>query len=205
MFIAHQLRNWTSPHLHACPWYLECNFGATPLEEKALVLSLKDAMEVAPLMDEFAGLDPDACAKAMKRKELADKKKQGRLDDAERKNEENTKRKTAAQAERDVEKARKKALKRKPHTPTQNPTTSAAETSSSFSLTQEQLLHGLMPAVQIVDPPPHVDKCILNVSLESLIDNEKAFDDVLLFLDMVIIHIWHLRKIRTSLMPFLLR
>ena len=75
-------------------------------------------MEVAPLMDEFAGLDPDARAKAVKRKEVADKKKQGRLEEAERKNEENKKRKVAAQAERDVEKARKKALKRKPHIPT---------------------------------------------------------------------------------------
>ena len=92
-------------------------------------------MEVAPLMDDFAGLDPDACAKAVKRKELADKKKQGRLDEGEKKNEESRKRKVAAQAERDVEKARKKALKRKPHTPTQDPITSAAETSSGFSLT----------------------------------------------------------------------
>ena len=39
-------------------------------------------MEVAPLMDEFAGLDPDARAKAVKRKELANKKKQGRLEEA---------------------------------------------------------------------------------------------------------------------------
>ena len=144
-------------------------------------------MEVAPLMDEFARLDPDARAKAVKRKELADKKKQGRLEEAERKNEENRKRKAAAQAERDVERARKKALKRKPVTPTPNPTTSGAETSFGFSLTQEKLLHGLLPAVQNVDPPPNVDKRILNVSLESLIDNEKAFDDVLAFLDMVII------------------
>ena len=187
MFTAHQLRNWTSPHLQACSWYLECNFGATPPEEKALFLSLKDAMEVAPLMDEFAGLDPDAHAKAVKRKELADKKKQGRLEEVKRKNEENRKRKAAAQAERDVERARKKALKRKHVTPTSNPTTSGAETSSGFSLTQEKLLHGLLPAVQNVDPPPNVDERILNVSLESLIDNEKAFDDVLAFLDMVII------------------
>ena len=92
-------------------------------------------MEVAPLMDEFAGLDPDARAKAVKRKELVDKKKQGRLEEAERKNKENMKRKAAAQAERDVERARKKALKRKPVTPTLNPTTSAAKTSSGFSLT----------------------------------------------------------------------
>ena len=144
-------------------------------------------MEVAPLMDEFAGLDPDARAKAVKRKELADKKKQGRLEEAERKNEENRKRKAAAQAERDVERARKKALKRKPVTPTPNPTTSGAETSTGFSLTQEKLLHGLLPGVQNVDPPPNVDERILNVSVESLIDNEKAFDDVLAFLDMVII------------------
>ena len=94
MFTAHQLRNWTSPHLQACPWYLECNFGATPPEEKALFLSLKDAMEVFPLMDEFAGLDLDARAKAVKRKELADKKKQRRLEEAERKNEENRKKKS---------------------------------------------------------------------------------------------------------------
>ena len=38
-----------------------------------------------------------------------------------------------------------------------------------------------------MDPPPNVDERILNVSLESIIDNEKAFDDVLAFLDMVII------------------
>ena len=44
-----------------------------------------------------------------------------------------------------------------------------------------------MPGVQNVDLPPNVDECILNVSLESLIDNKKAFDDVLAFLDMVII------------------
>ena len=131
-------------------------------------------MQVAPLMDEFAGLDPDACAKAVKRKELADKKKQKRLEEAERKNEENRKRKAAAQAERDVERARKKALKTKPVTPTPNPTTSGPETSSGFSLTQEKLLHGLLPVVKNVDPPPNVDERILNVSLESLIDNENV-------------------------------
>ena len=53
-------------------------------------------MEVASLMDEFAGLDLDAHAKAVKRKDLADKKKQRILDEAERKNEENRKRKAAA-------------------------------------------------------------------------------------------------------------
>ena len=66
-------------------------------------------------------------------------------------------------------KARKKALKRKSHTPMQDSTTSAAETSFGFSLIQEQMLHEFMPAVQNVDPPLDVDKCILNVSLESLI------------------------------------
>ena len=109
------------------------------------------------------------------------------MEEAERKNEENRKKKVAAQAERDVERARKKALKRKPITPTPNPTTSGAETSSGFSLMQEKLLHGLLHAVQNLDPPPNVDERILNVSLESLINNEKAFDDVLAFLDMVII------------------
>ena len=45
----------------------------------------------------------------------------------------------------------------------------------------------MMLAVQNVDPLPDVDECILNISLESLIENEKAFDDILSFLDMVII------------------
>ena len=59
MFSAYQLRNWTTPHLQACPWYLECNIGCTPAEEEALFKTLIENAITEPEFDEFAGLDPE--------------------------------------------------------------------------------------------------------------------------------------------------
>ena len=92
------------------------------------------------------------------------------------------------QAEKEQERAKKKASKRNGEAATAEPATSAGghfETSSGFSLTQEQLLRGLTPSAQKVDPVPDVDECILNVSLDGLADNDKAMDSVVAFLTMV--------------------
>ena len=51
------------------------------------------------------------------------------------------------------------------------PATSAADvniSSSRFSLTQEQLVHELMPVNKNMDPTSNVDECVLNLSLDKL-------------------------------------
>ena len=92
------------------------------------------------------------------------------------------------QAEKEQERANKKASKRNGEAAAAEPTTSAGghfETSSGFSLTQKQLLHSLTSNARKVDPVPDVDECILNVSLDGLADNDKAMDSVVAFLTMV--------------------
>lgn len=188
MFTSGQLKNWTTPHLQACPWYLECNFGTTPPEEEILFQTLKETAAVEPEFDEFAGLDVEAKAKAIARREAADRKKEERWEEAKKKNAENLKKKEVAKAVKEQEKAKRKGTKRKAETPLQDQATSGGDTkatSSGFSLTQERLVHGLTPTTANIDPVPDIDECILNLSLATLPSHEKEFEHVLAFLDMV--------------------
>ena len=70
MFSTVQLKTWPTPHLQACPWYIECHFGVTPPEERALFLSLKDVAMVEPEFDEFVGMDPEARVKAVRKSKV---------------------------------------------------------------------------------------------------------------------------------------
>jgi len=79
---------------------LECNFGTFPHEEETLFESLKNFDIVDFDFDKFAGLDMEAKAKAIKRREIPDKKKLEKLDKAEKKSEENQKKRLAATTER---------------------------------------------------------------------------------------------------------
>ena len=188
MFSTVQLKTWPTPHLQACPWYIESHFGVTPPEERALFLSLKDVAVVEPEFDEFADMDPKARAKAARKREAADRKKVEKWNDAEKKAQENKKKRAAAQAEKEQERAKKKASERNGEAIAAEPASSTGghvETSSGFSLTQHRLLHGLTPSAQKVDPVPDVDECILNVSLDGLADNDKAMDSAVAFLTMV--------------------
>ena len=188
MFSAVQLKTWPTPHLQACPWYIECHFGVTPPEERALFFSLKDVAVVEHEFDEFAGMDPEACAKAARKREAADRKKVEKWNDAEKKAQENKRKRAAVQTEKEQERAKKKASKRNGDATAAERACSASghvETSSGFSLTQQQLLHDLTPSAQKVDPVPDVDECILNVSLDGLADNDKVMDSVVAFLTMV--------------------
>ena len=190
MFSTVQLKTWPTPHLQACPWYIECHFGVTPPEERALFLSLKDVAMVEPKFDEFAGMDPKAPTKAARKREAANRKKVEKWNDAEKKAQVNKRKRAAAQAEKEQERAKKKASKRNGEAAAIEPASSAGghiETSSGFSLTQQRLLHGLTPSAQKVDPVSDVDECILNVSLDGLADNDKAMDSVVAFLTMVCI------------------
>jgi len=72
MFTPSQLKIWTSAHLQACPCYLECNKGITPVDEETLFQKLNNAVDVEPEFDEFSGLGANAQAKAMKRRETSD-------------------------------------------------------------------------------------------------------------------------------------
>ena len=135
MFSTVQLKTWPTPHLQAYPWYIECHFRVTPPKERALFLSLKDVAVVEPEFDEFAGMDPEARAKAARKREAADKKKVEKWNDAEKKAQENKRKRAATQAER----AKKKASKRNGEAAAAEPASSAGghvETSSGFSLTQ---------------------------------------------------------------------
>ena len=188
MFSTVQLKTWPTLHLQACPWYIECHFGVTPPEERALFLSLKDVAVVEPKFDEFVGMDLEARTKAVRKREAVDRKKVEKWNEAEKMAQENKRKRAAAQAEKEQERAKKKASKRNGEEVAPEPATSAGghvETSSRFSLTQQQLLHGLTPSAQKVDLVPDVDECILNVSLDGLADNNKAMDSVVAFLTMV--------------------
>ena len=142
---------------------------------------------VEPELDEFTGMDPEARAKAARKRE-ADRMKVEKWNDAEKKAQENKRKRAAAQAEKEQERAKKKASKRNGGEAAAEPASSAGghvETSSEFSLTQQRLLHGITPSAQKVDLVPDVDECILNVSLDGLADNDKAMDSVVAFLTMV--------------------
>ena len=149
MFSTFQLKTWPTPHLQACPWYIECHIGVTPPKERALFLSLKDVAVVEPKFDEFAGMDPEACAKVARKREAADRKEVEKWNDAEKKAQENKRKRVAAQAEKEQEREKKKASKRNGDAAAAKPPSSAGghvETSSGFSLAQQQLLHGLTPS-----------------------------------------------------------
>lgn len=188
MFSPTQLKNWTSSHLQACPWYLECNFGTYPPEEEALFNMLNAAAPAVPEFDEFKGLDEEARGKAIKKRDALDQRKVARLEEAKKKTGESKKKKMEAKALKEKEKATKAGMKRKASTPVQEPATSTAnqkEGSSGFSLTQECLVHGLAPTLQTLDPVPDTDECILNLSIAILPGNTMAYNDVLTFLDSV--------------------
>ena len=121
MFSPGQLKSWTSSHLMACPWYLECNFGVTPLEEEALFQALKDSVIVDPEVLEFSGLDNVAKTKAVRRRELSDRKKIEKLNEVKRKTEEHEQKKLHVRLEKEKVKESKKGTKRKASTASMNP------------------------------------------------------------------------------------
>ena len=185
MFSPGQLKSWTSSHLMACPWYLECNYGVTPPEDEALFQSLKDSIMVDPEVPEFSGLDNVAKTKAVKRRELSDKKKIEKLDEAKRKTEEHGQKKLNARLEKEKEKESKKGTKRKANTTCDEPASSGVHTSFGFSLTQERLVHGLTPTKVTLSPIADIDERIKNTSLADLSPDSKTYSDVLSFLDVV--------------------
>ena len=182
MFSPGQLKSWTSSHLMACPWYLECNFGVTPPEEEALFQALKDSVMVDPEVPEFSGLDNVAKTKAVKRRELSDRKK---LDEAKRRTKEHEQKKLQARLEKEKEKESKKGTKRKASTACDEPASSGVHTSSRFRLMQERLVHGRTPTKKTLSPIADIDKCIMNTSLADLSPDSKTYSDVLSFLDVV--------------------
>jgi len=121
-----------------------------------------------------------------------------RLEESKKKSEEAKKKRAAAQSEKEKEKAEKEnekskrgGKKRKTKTPNLEPaasTTDRREGSSGFSLTQGRLVHGLNPTSQSIPLVPDTDECIHNLSVDSLLNDDTAFDDVLAFLDMVNSH-----------------
>ena len=143
---------------------------------------------VEPKFDKFAGMDPEARVKAARKRKAVDRKKVEKWNDAEKKAQEDNRKRATAQAEKEQERAKKKASKRNGEATAVEPTSSVGghvETSSGFSLTQQRLLHGLTPSAQKVDLVLDVDECILNVSLDGFADNDKAMDSVVAFLTMV--------------------
>jgi len=111
MFSTTQLQKFPSPHLQTYPWYLECNFGVTPLEEEALFQTLKDCMVTDAEFDEFAGLDAEAKEKAIKKQEASDKKVD-KLEEAKKKSKENKMQAEEKKKKREVEKEQEKENKK---------------------------------------------------------------------------------------------
>ena len=185
MFSPGQLKNWTSSHLMAYPWYLECNFSVTPPEEEALFQALKDSVMVDPKVPEFSGLDNVAKTKAIKRRELSDRKKIEKLDEAKRRTKEHEQKKLHARLEKEKEKESKKGTKKKASIACDEPTSSGVHISSGFSLMQERLVHGHILTKKTLSPIVDIDECIMNTSLVDLSPNSKTYSDVLSFLDVV--------------------
>ena len=169
----------------ACPWYLKCNFGVTPPKEEALFQVLKDSVVVDPEVPEFSNLANVAKTKAVKRRELSDRKNLEKLDEAKSRTKENEQKKLSTQLEKEKEKESKKGTKRKASTACDEPASSAVDMLSEFSLTQERLMHGLTPTKITVNPITDVDECIMNTSMADLSPNSKSYVDVLSFLDVV--------------------
>jgi len=68
---------------------LDCSRGFTPNSEASLFQSIKESPPAEPEFDEFASLHDDAQAKALKRRELSDKKQEEWWVEAKKKQEEN--------------------------------------------------------------------------------------------------------------------
>ena len=140
---------------------------------------------VDPEVPEFSGLDNVAKTKAIKRRELSDRKKIEKLDEAKRRTEEHEQKKLHSRLEKEKEKESKKGTKRKTNTICDEPASSGVHTSSGFSLTQERLVHGLIPTKKTLSPIADIDECIKNTSLADLSPDSKIYSDVLSFLDVV--------------------
>lgn len=150
---------------------------------------MKETFVIEAKFDEFVGLDGDAKAEAISRREVVDKKKKEKWEEAKKKTEENKMKREAAKAKKEKEKAKKRGTKKKAKIPMQDQPTSGADmkaTLSGFSLTQDRLVHDLTLTTTNLDLVFDIDECILNVSLANLSTDKKAFDKVLYFLNMVI-------------------
>jgi len=172
---------------------LDYNFGVTPLEEEALFLTLKDYVVTNTEFDKFAGLDPEAKAKAIKTREVSEKKKVDKLKEANRKSKENQMKaeenKKKRQLEKQQEKEKEKRRVSKDDTVVPELATSKAGMnirSFGFSLTHERLVQGMTPSAKTVIPAAGINKCVLNIGLRNLDMKSKAFKDVEAFLAMVI-------------------
>ena len=89
MFTTSQLSRWTTPHLQSGAWFLECSQGFVAPEELALFESIKDSVGTQSQFDEFIGLEGEARSKALKKRELEDKKKLEKWELAKKKLEDN--------------------------------------------------------------------------------------------------------------------
>lgn len=204
MFSASQEKNWPTGHLQSGAWYLECSDAFIPPQELSLFESIKDSPILVLETDDFAGLDADAREKALKKRERSEMKKVEKWESTKKKTEENKAKKEArdaekAQAEKTKSEQKGKGKKRKAETAATEPATSDGalkDTSSSASLTQEKLKHGLPPEVHDLQALPNVDQCILNGSISSLLADDggplpDAFKEMVSMLDKVT-HLWFL-------------
>jgi len=110
--------------------------------------------------DEFVGLDDEARAKALKRCELSDKKKEERWKATKKRQEEYEAKKKERIVEKEKADAKGKGKKRKAEAPIAEQATSNGalkDNSSSFLLTQDRLWHGLPPQVPDLDLVASVD------------------------------------------------
>lgn len=152
MFSTWQMRNWMTPHLQACSWYLKCNIRDTPPTKEMLFMTLAETTVVEPEFDEFHALDIEARTKAIAKRDASNKKKVERLEDAKKRTTKNKVKRLASK----TEKAKKKGMKRKPESlllELANSVAEVREESSGFSLTQDRLVDGLTPTIMNIAHP----------------------------------------------------
>lgn len=209
MFTATQLKNWTSSHLKACPWYLDCKQGFIPADEEALFETLNECA-IEPDIDEFASLDDKAKSRAIQRREAANKRKVDKLEEARKLSDDTKKRKLEKLTEKESKKGKRRLSKRQMEkkvaaveeeeiaveddaVPMEEPTPISVdkkEESSGYSLTEERFLYGPSPYFHNIAPVEAVDECILNVSIADLLGTEcgptpAAYKEAIIFLDKV--------------------
>lgn len=201
MFSAAQQRTWTTAHLNAGAWYLDCGTTHTPLSEVDLKKSLDALDDTAVDMVDLDGIeDKEAREKAMKKRLESDKKKAQKVKDAEEKAEQREREKQERAAEKGKTKGKRKVgdaanSGSKSPLPTSSPvdSTSRPRTAILRSAVADSTYEPLSQVPVLVEEEVAdfcIDEFILNSSLDDVLGGESgilpaAYDDLKAFLSKV--------------------
>jgi hypothetical protein len=195
MYTPNQLRTFTTAHLSAGGWYLDCSLTFTHPQELQLRASLEGKGAIDLEVDEFIGLTDRQRKRAIARREANDKKKEARFTDIVTAKEKKEAERLAKLAEKEKEKEKEKEEKGKGRGKKKVdgsgtiPASSTVDQSSHMQgrsqsgvkrkaevleLTEDVITHGTQAIVLSKDEAYNTEDLILNISVEDLVDNMKA-------------------------------